>query len=235
MPADQAGRESTRRLAVKGCSVQGCARPYLAKDLCRLHYSRQRAGKAIGGPERLCVPNSQAPTCSEDGCEKRPQGRGLCPVHYARWHHRNYDKVTCQHPDGCDRPNEARGWCAFHDRRIKVTGKPGPALPFTSRRPYVPGRRAWTRVEQQRYYNYGVTPIDVERMLSGQGGRCYLCGGSDPGTNDWCVDHCHETGVARFILCTRCNLALGLVLEDPRVAWRLYEATIQCQEIKRGA
>jgi actin-related protein len=60
---------------------------------------------------------------------------------------------------------------------------------------------------------YGLTPKDYERMLSEQGGCCALC----PRTagqeryKKLNVDHCHDTGKVRGLLCTPCNHAIGIL------------------------
>ena len=47
-------------------------------------------------------------------------------------------------------------------------------------------------------------------MLVAQGGRCAACGTREPGTKKgWHVDHCHETGAVRGILCHHCNVGIG--------------------------
>ena len=32
------------------------------------------------------------------------------------------------------------------------------------------------------------------------------------------VDHCHKTGKIRDLLCSKCNVALGCIDEDPKIA-----------------
>lgn len=61
---------------------------------------------------------------------------------------------------------------------------------------------------------YGITPDDYDRLLKEQGGKCGVCGCADPpkrqgNATHWHVDHCHETGNVRGILCYRCNSGLG--------------------------
>lgn len=59
---------------------------------------------------------------------------------------------------------------------------------------------------------YKLTLDDFEIMLAAQGGRCAICGGTEPGgpTNlSFCVDHCHTTGRVRGLLCFSCNQGLG--------------------------
>jgi hypothetical protein len=66
-------------------------------------------------------------------------------------------------------------------------------------------------------YNYGITYWDFERMLRDQSGRCAICCTSEPGGpwNTLNVDHCHETGRVRGLLCYRCNVGLGYFQDDP--------------------
>src|SRR3954471_1241818 len=49
---------------------------------------------------------------------------------------------------------------------------------------------------------------DLLRKLEEQGGVCAIC--AKPLTQaKVCVDHCHETGKTRGLLCVPCNLSLG--------------------------
>lgn len=57
-------------------------------------------------------------------------------------------------------------------------------------------------------------------LLAKQGGCCYICGTADPVGLGWSVDHCHDTNAVRFIACNPCNAALGMIREDPVIAWR---------------
>jgi hypothetical protein len=59
---------------------------------------------------------------------------------------------------------------------------------------------------------YGITSADVDAMIEAQGGTCAVC----PGKPEH-VDHDHETGKVRGVLCFNCNQALGNVRDDPDV------------------
>lgn len=58
---------------------------------------------------------------------------------------------------------------------------------------------------------YGLTPQEYRARLEEQGGRCAICGATDPKTprGSFCVDHDHATGKVRELLCLPCNTALG--------------------------
>lgn len=63
---------------------------------------------------------------------------------------------------------------------------------------------------------YGITLDDYEDMLAGQGGGCAICKAVESGGKGrFHVDHCHEGGQIRGLLCTRCNTGLGQFLDDP--------------------
>lgn len=58
---------------------------------------------------------------------------------------------------------------------------------------------------------YGLTLEQYNNMVEAQGGRCAICGTEEPGAgrNHLFIDHCHETGVIRGLLCHHCNVGLG--------------------------
>jgi hypothetical protein len=56
---------------------------------------------------------------------------------------------------------------------------------------------------------YGITVADYEAMLAAQGGGCAICGAPEPAAQSLHVDHCHDTGAVRGLLCFRCNAGLG--------------------------
>lgn len=67
-----------------------------------------------------------------------------------------------------------------------------------------------------RGYLYGVTPEQFAAMLAAQGNRCAICRGEWNGKhNQPHVDHDHETGQVRGLLCDSCNNGLGKFRDDP--------------------
>ena len=59
--------------------------------------------------------------------------------------------------------------------------------------------------------NYGMSLQQYEALHQAQGGKCLICMTSDPGGqgDKLHVDHNHETGKVRGLLCTNCNRGLG--------------------------
>jgi hypothetical protein len=62
--------------------------------------------------------------------------------------------------------------------------------------------------------NYGMTLEEYEERLAAQGGRCAICR-DEPTKKRLHVDHNHQTGVIRDLLCEWCNHAIGKAREDP--------------------
>jgi hypothetical protein len=60
---------------------------------------------------------------------------------------------------------------------------------------------------------YGIDNDMYYRMLASQDGVCAICGEVDAVERHLAVDHNHDTGEVRGLLCTRCNLGLGLLKE----------------------
>ena len=69
---------------------------------------------------------------------------------------------------------------------------------------------------------YGITEEQYEAMLTVQGGRCAICrslptwnwprdGRSQPRL---CIDHDHQTGKVRGLLCHACNVGIGNLGDD---------------------
>lgn len=61
--------------------------------------------------------------------------------------------------------------------------------------------------------NYGLTPEQVDQMTADQGGRCAIC----TKETDLLIDHCHETGEVRALLCVTCNTMIGWIENNPGV------------------
>jgi hypothetical protein len=82
---------------------------------------------------------------------------------------------------------------------------------------------------EARKYNlpakYGITTARFAEMLLAQGGKCACCekqfNMEGKSSDRPCVDHNHLSGEIRELLCGRCNLAAGNVMDSSSMAEKL--------------
>jgi len=63
---------------------------------------------------------------------------------------------------------------------------------------------------------YSLTLDEYNALLAGQNHKCAICG-KDPDreTRRFCVDHDHQTGKVRGLLCNKCNVGLANFTDNP--------------------
>lgn len=171
------------------CWVPDCVRRARQKGLCSGHASAARKGQ-IEVPSELGIKLN--PVCSVDWCEKFSDGKNV-------------------------------GYCSTHRQQVRQYGK---ILP--------------RRMHKYGTYANGDYPCDVHRC-NRPAVSAGLCGGhfslknkykldthtfvemlsrgecENPGCNNTSslhIDHDHETGVVRGMLCNGCNSALGMLHEN---------------------
>ena len=65
------------------------------------------------------------------------------------------------------------------------------------------------RIRARGYHlvrRYGITYEEYDVLVEKADGKCQICGNK---TEKLHVDHCHETGMVRGLLCINCNHGLG--------------------------
>lgn len=84
---------------------------------------------------------------------------------------------------------------------------------------------------------YKISIEDYQRILESQNQRCKICDRTEIQVGRrLAVDHCHETGKVRGLLCSRCNQAVGLLKDNPKFGdnlsryLRLYSANFQTDQ-----
>jgi hypothetical protein len=112
-------------------------------------------------------------------------------------------KVCAQ--EGCTEAAASKGFCTAH------YGKSRWAEGYRGDKYNTEARRA-RRIK----YRYGITIEQYAQMVADRNNRCDICGEPPSEANTrahWngklCIDHCHDTGVVRGLLCNDCNLTLG--------------------------
>lgn len=190
---------------------QICSKPSVARKLCGLHYERW---KTHGDPTITLRPDDW--------------GRRSRHPHWERWKQTTGSKS----PQGrCARWDDF--WVFVED----IGPRPGKAMlvKVDAKAPWGPENFYWKEPVQSKSFladkaayqrnwraqnlartkgyelkrKFGITFDDYHSMLEGQGGGCAICGEKDPYFKHMAVDHCHETGSVRGILCCACNRALG--------------------------
>jgi hypothetical protein len=146
------------------------------------------------------------PRCSQEKLEdmfyidsRRKEGRRkTCKA--CDWEFRDKDK---------NRTKSARAWHAMSPDRRKEKAA---------------ARKIWTANNKDKIRNadlkrkYGITLTQYKEILLNQDGECAICESTDPrGHGDFHVDHCHSTGAVRGLLCSDCNLAIGLLKDSPKL------------------
>ena len=66
---------------------------------------------------------------------------------------------------------------------------------------------------KKRRIKYGLSIEQYEQMLVDQNHQCYICNDE----TKLVVDHCHESGKVRGLLCNHCNTMLGLARDNPAI------------------
>lgn len=195
------------------CTVEGCPKPQKANGLCNGHNERRRLGKPLEGPlQRYAL---QDPVLAEAGLRACNMCNVVKPIedfYINQWYCRVCSTAQATaykkaHPEW-NREQAKLYRDRYPEKKQEQT-------------------KAWRshNPEYRRKYTlktvYNLTPEQVEKMLAEQGSVCAVCGTDKPGgprtAKTWTVDHDHETGRVRGLLCTRCNRALGLLRDDPMV------------------
>lgn len=73
-----------------------------------------------------------------------------------------------------------------------------------------------------RKQNYGISEQQYWQTYTDQEGLCAICGKPETGTQrnkvkTLSVDHNHDTGAIRGLLCHSCNIAIGMMHEDTSI------------------
>lgn len=104
-----------------------------------------------------------------------------------------------------------------------------PARINASRLRYLASRSDEQRAEDQRRWRSNQIKFTAEQwqeMFSSQGHRCAICRTDTPGGKGWHVDHDHKCCPGdkrrcgkcnRAILCSRCNVGIGMLQDDPGI------------------
>lgn len=178
--------------------------------------------------------------CGEEGCERPHYAKGWCTMHYQRATPRTRLRRSDCEFEGCINPRNGKTYCVQHERQLKA-GKE--LAPLQRRRFVVDGMKECTDCSkvlpvdefyphsksrdgegfylsprckechglQNRFRRYGVTRDEIIDLLARP---CDACG-QEIDKRFKMIDHDHDTDEVRGVLCNGCNVALGMVNENP--------------------
>lgn len=220
----------------------GCSRPVHAKNQCQACYRRERRrerGLKAPGPapdpdapySRYNPEGNRSPSEVEG---KEPVGRRVATETHCVNGHEFTEGTTYVYPEGtvnagkkvckiCRRHAQQR----YHGRPVQGDELDTPngekthcpqGHEYTDDNVYL--RKDGSRVcaacsaSRARENRYGLSEEEYADLLSEQSHACAICSERmDPA----CVDHDHETGEVRGLLCSPCNTGLGLFRDDPEL------------------
>jgi Recombination endonuclease VII len=106
--------------------------------------------------------------------------------------------------------------CACGSTDVARVGKP--VCPACRKDPRS-SEGAQAKERRRTLRKYGITEQVWDHLLARQHGRCAVCRTDTPGSRgeSWHIDHDHVTGQVRGLLCQRCNLAIGMLGDNPDV------------------
>jgi len=167
------------------------ARKYSASDKSKANRKARREG-----PQRETILEQKRESWDrnkEENARKAREARKADPERFREYYRRRYEKNREQILE------QNRAWALANPDKVRAI---------------------------KLRHDYGTTPEEVDQKLLDQGGLCAICqvdleqivqhnkDGTVRGTGI-CIDHCHETGKVRGIICSGCNKGLGCFKDDP--------------------
>ena len=88
------------------------------------------------------------------------------------------------------------------------------------------------KLKNNRYVKkYDITLEQYEELLYNQKNKCKICGTHENELNyKLVVDHCHDNGIVRGLLCSKCNSMLGFVKDNVEVLENAIKYLLNCNK-----
>jgi len=88
------------------------------------------------------------------------------------------------------------------------------------------------RAEKHLQDKYGISLNDKRQMIINQNCKCKICPRSlsKDDLSKSHVDHCHETGYIRGILCSNCNRGIGHLQHDTKILVSAIQYLVQAEQ-----
>ncbi len=183
---------------------------------CRNNSERARAAAKIAG-------GAPCPTCG--GTNRRVDG--TCKTCRLRQHQERCARkiaasAPCAKCGGVEMLSSGACKACWNEWRRKkgASGDPCRACGGTSR--WASGQCRTCGTDRRTKKKYGLDARGIEALRASQGGKCGICRCqlSDLHSTKVHVDHDHDTGIVRGVLCNDCNIAIGFLRDSPSRAMR---------------
>lgn len=112
----------------------------------------------------------------------------------------------------CSRCQQEKPLAEFHKRKNSFRPECKQCRSVWMKEYYQRTREA--KATYSRKYRYNITEDVYQQLRTEQKDSCKICG-EVSNSRELAVDHCHETGKIRGLLCSNCNTGIGLFLDDP--------------------
>lgn len=162
--------------------------------------------------------------CKISDCQTKQHTRGLCNTHYV--YHRNHgtlDEVALpkayKHYLSDVNPAERTAICAIcGPTRVGTNG-----IDRYGRTAFDCQTKKDEKNRKRAVYTFGdgdTIPYDEAtaartRLHKEQNGLCAICNRPEAETGTLRLDHCHDTGKIRGLLCNGCNMGIGSFKDSP--------------------
>ncbi len=113
-------------------------------------------------------------------------------------------KPTVKFSKDCRRPSGLQSWCKECRNE-------------SSRKYYLSKQGSTYNRRKHLKTRFNITLEQYDKMLEDQKEVCMICGGTNADGRRLYVDHDHETGKIRGLLCFSCNRLLGDALDDVKI------------------
>jgi hypothetical protein len=156
--------------------------------------------------------------CIVDGCDKIAKSKGLCSMHYHRqYRHGRLDRPKTKREQliengqsYCPKCKKEKNISEFNKDKHTAFGVAIYCRECNKTKATIryKGFKSEHRNTQLKS-DYNITLDEYNEILIKQNNGCAICGKTINGKRNMCVDHDHETGRVRGLLCSHCNWGLG--------------------------
>lgn len=162
--------------------------------------------------------------CIIENCQMKVNSRGLCSTHYSR-HTKSgtLEDVALprkyQHYLSDVKPEEMTAVCAVCGPTALLTN----GIDKYGRPAFGCKAKQQEKNRKRTVYTFGdgdtipyAEAVEARlRLFEEQGGLCAICKAPEALDRTLSLDHCHETGEIRGLLCNACNVGLGCFRDSP--------------------